>query len=612
MTRYSAILITLCVLLATISPASAEMRVVGYIMTDQPAEDIALLEDAAFMPLRDGQSLGFLDSPIWVKLELGPRATPDPMFLSIRPIHLDHIAVYDARRPQEPLFSGGDAVRSPMSVQRNGYTVPLSNDAYCGHLLIRLESHNLMQPSFRIMPLAEIMRLDQTLSISFTIALSATLFYLLWAASAAILIPSWLLGSYVLRLSFYLWVLFIHSGTLRMLVATDSLPAQDVAHNLSALAYITIAQIFDYMLLRELRGRWWPRIYLFAAIVFALVKFTAFGSGAVTFALQMNNLSALVMLCLGLVAAFAAPREATGSSRMSRVATGFYFLLQALPLGALILAVEVQSARYQILMELAFLNYSILPGAYVTYLLFQRHRRIIREQQALKEQRNTLRAAARVEAEKRSEIGNLLQMLTHEVKTPLAMLRMSQTVGELDEKLVNKAIGTISHILQQCDRVDEIENGDLTANMGPVDLGRALLKASQDTGVTVDTLHDIGAQAIADPNLLQIVLNNLLNNAQKYHRPDTAITAEITREGNEVALRLANRISSQSAPDPERMFKKYYRHSGAGGQSGTGLGLYIVARLCHQMSVDVRAEIEDDKVTMILRFSPATPAGVGK
>lgn len=611
MTRYSAILIALCMLLVTISPASAEMRVVGYIMGDQPVEDIAALEDAAFLTLRDGQSLGFLDGPIWVKLEVGPRATPEPMFLSVRPIHLDHIAVYDADQPQEPLFEGGDAVRSPMTVQRNGYTLPLSDDVFDGYLLIRLESENLMQPAFRIMPLAEVLRLDQTLSISFTIALSATLFYLLWAASASVLIPSWLLGSYVVRLSLYLGVLFIHSGTLRMLVATDSLPAQDVAHNLSALAYITVAQIFDYMLLRELRGRWWPRVYLIAVVMFALVKFTAFGSDAVAFALQMNNLSALVTLFLGLIAAFAAPGDDAGSPRLSRIATGFYFLLQALPLGALILAVEVQSERYQILMELAFLNYSILPGAYVTYLLFQRHRRIIRERQVMEQQRNALRATAQIEAEKRSEIGNLLQMLTHEVKTPLAMLRMSQTVGELDEALVTKAIGTISHILQQCDRVDEIENGDLTADIGPVDLGRALRKASQDTSVTVEILCANGVHAYADPNLLQIVLHNLLNNAQKYHRPVTAITAEITREENEVTLRLANLIGSHTAPDPERMFKKYYRHSVAGGQSGTGLGLYIVSQLCQRMSVKVCAEIEGDRVTLILRFSPAVKADVG-
>lgn len=612
MTRFIAIFASYWCLYAPASAAWAQIRVVGYIMSDQSAPEVAQLEEVAFTSLRNGQGLGFLDRPIWVRIELDVRPPPIQTFLSVGPIHLDHIAIYDARYPQEPLFLGGDAVTSPLTVQRNGYTLPLASDVFGSSLLIRLETRNLMQPVFHVLSISEILQIEQILGLSFGIAFSATLFYFLWALTATFLMPSWLLGSYMLRLGCYLAVLFIHSGTLRLLLATDSLPAQDVVHNLSALAYITIAQLFDYMLLRELRGRWGPWVFLCIIVIFLLVKFAAFGAGEVALALQMNNLSALVTLCIGMIVAFAAPRNLGEAWGISRISLVLYFVLQAVPVAALILAVELQSTRYSMLMDIAFLNYSVFPGAYVTYLLFHRHSRILRERRQVEEQKNALRTIARIESEKRTEIGNLLQMLTHEVKTPLAMLQMSQTVGELDEALVTKAIGTIRHILQQCDRVDEIDSGHLTVAMGPVDLGRATLKESQNAGIVVDLAGDVTALVLADANLLQIVLHNLLHNAQKYRRPGTAITAQITLGGDLITLRLSNVNGSQTLPDPDRMFEKYYRHSGAMAQTGTGLGLYIVSQLCRRMSVHVHAEIAAERVTLVLQFPPYYATRVGK
>lgn len=612
MTRSPALALLVCYLLATASMAWADMQVIGYVTGEQTAAEVAQLDDTAFTPLRDGQSLGFVDGAIWVKLDLDAAPDQEPIFLTIRPIHLDRIAVYDSQRPQNPFFVGGDSIASPATLLRNGYIVPLSDDLSGGSLLVRLDSHNLMQPSFGVLRLNEMLRLEHILSIVFTVALSATLFYLLWALSAAFLHPSVLLGSYILRLTCYLMVLFVHSGTWRALTSGATLAPQDVAHNLSALFYITFAQIFDYILLRELRGRWWLRLFLAMVVAFSLAKFAAFAGGSVALSLQLNILSALVTLFLGTGAAIAAPRAQSGAFRISRTAVGLYFILQALPLLVLILADQMESAHFRALQELALINYSILPGAYITYLLFQRQRRVVREQRILAEQRNALRATAEIEVAKRREISDLLAMLTHEVKTPLAMLQMAQTIGEMDEQLVGKAAGTIKHILQQCDRVDEIENGQLTVEMASINLIQALRNASDDTRVSVDIASCPAAQVDADPNLLLIVLQNLLYNAQKYHRPGTPITAEITQDETQTELRLANLCRSNTMPDPNRMFDKYYRHSGAAAQSGTGLGLYIVAQLCSRMAITVHAEIVAERVILVLRFARIAEKYVSK
>ena len=582
--------------------ADTGIRSIQNVSGDWTADEVAQLPASAFTELQQGQSQGFVDGPIWVKLALGERQSSEQMYLTIRPIHLDSVAVYSRDNLVHPLYVGGDTLRSPMSYLRNGYTVELTDDVFGDSLLVRLESRNMMQPFFAVMPLFEILRLEQLLSISFTIAFSATLFYMLWAASTVLMYPSLLLGSYLLRLGCYLTVLLIHSGTWRVLSSGDSVAPQDFAHNFTALLYITLAQVFDYMLLRQLRGKWGPRLFLVATIIFGVAKFAAFAGGEVTLALQINNLSALTTLCLGIVASFAARSQISGVFGLSRLSVGIYFILQAVPLGILMLANTFESAHFRAIMELVFLNYSIFPGAYVTYLLFRRQRRIVKEQRILSEQQKILRAEANAEVAKRTEIANLLQMLTHEVKTPLATLQMAQTVGALDEQLVGKAVKTITHVLQQCDRVDEIESGHMKIGVSPVDLPKALRTAADDTQVEIHVVSANIPLVLADPNLLQIVLHNLLNNAAKYRKSDTPITATYSAESDCITLHLSNQCSPRIHPDPQRMFTKFYRHSGTAAQHGTGLGLYIVAQLCQRMQVNAHAVLVEGELTIALKF----------
>jgi signal transduction histidine kinase len=74
-----------------------------------------------------------------------------------------------------------------------------------------------------------------------------------------------------------------------------------------------------------------------------------------------------------------------------------------------------------------------------------------------------------------------------------------------------------------------------------------------------------------------------------------------------VTLRLSNRVERGTEPDSSRAFEKYYRAERASGQSGTGLGLYIVRQLSERMDIDVELIAEDGCVSVILTLpSPAS------
>jgi signal transduction histidine kinase len=77
-----------------------------------------------------------------------------------------------------------------------------------------------------------------------------------------------------------------------------------------------------------------------------------------------------------------------------------------------------------------------------------------------------------------------------------------------------------------------------------------------------------------DPQLTDILINNLLNNAIRYTEPGGAINISV----KEATLKISN-TSSIPALDEEKLFQRFYRHS-ATTQDGNGLGLSIAKQIC--------------------------------
>jgi len=87
-----------------------------------------------------------------------------------------------------------------------------------------------------------------------------------------------------------------------------------------------------------------------------------------------------------------------------------------------------------------------------------------------------------------------------------------------------------------------------------------------------------------DYQCLQIILNNLLDNALRYGAAGESVQLQVSSmtdaEGRDgLAFTVINKTGLASWPDPERVFHKYYRSPGAQSISGTGLGLYLVANI---------------------------------
>ena len=105
-------------------------------------------------------------------------------------------------------------------------------------------------------------------------------------------------------------------------------------------------------------------------------------------------------------------------------------------------------------------------------------------------------------------------------------------------------------------------------------------------------------------NCRQPVITNLIENALKYSRQDSAIEVTLARDSaafpRQLCLQVTNTLGAAGAPDPAKVFSKYYRSRGAQSQSGTGLGLYLSQNLAQLIGARLHYQQDADRLTFSL------------
>lgn len=97
----------------------------------------------------------------------------------------------------------------------------------------------------------------------------------------------------------------------------------------------------------------------------------------------------------------------------------------------------------------------------------------------------------------------------------------------------------------------------------------------------------------ADPDALERILGNLVENALKYSPPDREVTVSLSSNAGTVEFTVSDRGVGIPAEELPQLFKRYYRVASAGGgQPGLGLGLYIAKGLVEAQGGKIWVESE--------------------
>ena len=200
--------------------------------------------------------------------------------------------------------------------------------------------------------------------------------------------------------------------------------------------------------------------------------------------------------------------------------------------------------------------------------------------------------------------------VSHELRTPLTAVRgyieaLAEPDISADERarfleIITRHTLRMERLVKDLLRLARLDAGQEAAELVPCEVNGLIHAVMTDLAVPLEQRHqrievriDQDAATIAcDPPKLHDALRNLLANASTYGPPDSVIQVDVRRQGDSVAISVADRGPGIPDEDLARIFERFYRvdKSRARDPGGTGLGLAIVKHLVGLHGGQVRVE----------------------
>ncbi len=195
---------------------------------------------------------------------------------------------------------------------------------------------------------------------------------------------------------------------------------------------------------------------------------------------------------------------------------------------------------------------------------------------------------------------NFLLAITHELKTPIASLKLylqtllKRTLNpSKQEEILNKSVkdaDRLNALVENILLATKIDDNGLPLNPERINLSEMMEKVTLDmlesSGKTVDVEFFIEPEVYfqGDKDAFYSILINLIGNALKYSPEKSSICVTLVQKGKETALSISDEGPGVPMDETEKIFDKFYRSGNeeTRSQKGTGLGLYIVKKLVEQ------------------------------
>ena len=213
-------------------------------------------------------------------------------------------------------------------------------------------------------------------------------------------------------------------------------------------------------------------------------------------------------------------------------------------------------------------------------------------------------AAARERLERNR--ADLISTVAHELRSPLTSVkgftatllakweRFTDEQKKVMLETVNADADRVTRLLADLLDVSRIDAGRLELHRQVVDLEHAIRKtfagriaAGEPDSRFVLKVSGTLPELWLDPDKIDQVLGNLVENALKYGAGTVTVTLTGTQTGAEVTVR----DEGEGIPEEmlARVFTKFWRRGDGGRRSGTGLGLFIVKGLVEAHGGEITA-----------------------
>jgi signal transduction histidine kinase len=221
-----------------------------------------------------------------------------------------------------------------------------------------------------------------------------------------------------------------------------------------------------------------------------------------------------------------------------------------------------------------------------------------------------LKMVERIQSDYRS-LKELTANTSHEIQTPLAIIKskaeillQSEKLSEEDIKMVDSILNTtgrLSKLNQSLLLIARIENNQFEESEA-IELRNAIGKATGN----LEMLFEAGEYVVKtelnvcsiniNPTLLDVLISNLLKNAILHGIHDSEIMIKL----KDCRLAVTNRGEPLPFPS-DQLFKRFIK--GSNEKSSSGIGLEIVRKICNYYQIEVQHSYEKTQHTFSVDFS---------
>jgi len=204
---------------------------------------------------------------------------------------------------------------------------------------------------------------------------------------------------------------------------------------------------------------------------------------------------------------------------------------------------------------------------------------------------------------------------SHELRTPLSAIRAAvETLRSIDADgdaqaaarlidVVDRHSRRMEAMVQELLELSRLESGTATFDIVPVDVAGLIDECAQDMSASIQDKHlrftkevdGSGKKCRVNPELLRMVLRNLIDNAVRFTGTGGAVTVSFRYGAAEAVLAVADTGCGIPTQDRSRVFERFYQveRARSGQDRGTGLGLSIVRHAVAAMNgtVDLASEV---------------------
>lgn len=209
---------------------------------------------------------------------------------------------------------------------------------------------------------------------------------------------------------------------------------------------------------------------------------------------------------------------------------------------------------------------------------------------------HTLQKQNEIERMEHENIKTLVSDLSHQIKTPLATLKMYVNFLEQEDleesqrkeyiEIINTSLKRLLFLSEGMIKISKLESGLISIQNEQTSINKTILTALKDiypkakeAGIEIEYLENYLGECMHDPKWMAEAIFNLLDNAVKYGKNGNKIIVSVRKLGVSVEIAVEDENPQIERKEYNALFQRFYRGTNSKMIEGSGIGLYLAREI---------------------------------